>query len=192
MSEQSPQLQSWYLARGGQQLGPYASNEILRLAETGQLRPDDLLWRPGLDGWKPVHTIPGFAAPHSDAIATAGPDAAVQMEDPTEPAVGAKPTEVTATAELKPTWRRIAAVAWLILWRSLVAGFLAGFAISFFGGFILEYAGYEQLEIRAITTILGWIAGLAVLVLVVPMALKKHYGEFRLAMVPHDASHDSN
>lgn len=190
MSEQSPQLQSWYLARGGEQLGPYAGEEFLRLAESGQLRADDLVWRPGFEGWKPVHAIAGLAAASpSESPSAANPDAAVQTG---EPAVGAMPTEVTVPAELKPTWKRIAPVAWLILWRSFVGGFAAGFVISLVGGFILEYAGYEQLEIRAITTILGWIAGLAVLVLVVPMALKKHYAEFRLAMVPRDAPHDSN
>lgn len=187
MSEQAPQLQSWYLARGGQQLGPYAGAEFLRLAESGQLRADDLVWRPGFEGWKPVHAIAGLAASPSESATDTNPDAAVHSDDAAEPDVAAGSTEATLPAELEPTWKRIAPVAWLILWRSFVGAFVAGFAISFFVGFALEFAGYEQLEIRMMTTILGWIAGLAVLVLVVPMALKKHYREFRLALIPRDA-----
>jgi len=88
--------------------------------------------------------------------------------------------------ELELDWKRAGAVAWLILWRSFAAGFLVGFAISLVVGLILQLAGFTELEIRAITTTLGFIAGVAVLLIVVQMALKKHYGDFRLALIPRD------
>lgn len=63
MSEREPQQQSWYLARDGRQFGPYAGDEILRLAEAGMLRADDLIWRPGLAGWRPLHAVSGLITP---------------------------------------------------------------------------------------------------------------------------------
>jgi len=188
MSGRGPQHQSWYLSSDGKRHGPYAGAEILRLAESGQLRADDLLWKPGLDGWKPLHAVAGLAAPPSDMIdaASPSPDGAVQTGSTTQPSPGAAP-EASMPRELELDWKRAGAVAWLILWRSFVGGIVAAFAVGFVAGFILAFAGFEQLEIRAITTVLGWIAGLVVLVLVVQMALKKHYGDFRLALIPRDA-----
>lgn len=185
MPERGPEDQSWFLYRDGKQHGPYAGAEILRLAESGQLRADDLLWKPGLDGWKPLHAIAGLAAPPSgtgDAVYES-PGGAAQTGSPAGPAAADK----SVPGELEPTWKRVVAVWWLILWRSFVAGFLVGFALSLVAGLILQMAGFEQLEIRAITTILGFIAGLAVLLPVVQMALKKHYQDFRIALIPRDA-----
>lgn len=65
MSERGPQHQSWYLARDGRQLGPYAGEELLRLAEAGQLRRDDLIWRPGFAAWKPIYAVSGLLTPPS-------------------------------------------------------------------------------------------------------------------------------
>lgn len=48
---------AWYLARGDKQYGPLADRELLLLAERGGLRTDDLLWKPGFDSWKSVHSL---------------------------------------------------------------------------------------------------------------------------------------
>ena len=53
----------WHLSRGGKQYGPISGQELLRLAEVGKLRPDDLLWKPGFAEWRTVRSIPGFLAP---------------------------------------------------------------------------------------------------------------------------------
>jgi predicted lipid-binding transport protein (Tim44 family) len=89
-------------------------------------------------------------------------------------------------------WKRVIAVWWLILWRSFVGGILAGLGMGWVVGFVLGFAGIPQSQITITAAIIGWIAGVVVNLVAVQMALKKHYGEFRLAMVPHDASHDSN
>jgi uncharacterized protein DUF4339 len=59
---------SWYLARGNERYGPLGDRELLLLAERGGLRNDDLLWRPGYTGWKPVYAVCGIKA--SPSIAT--------------------------------------------------------------------------------------------------------------------------
>src|SRR5262245_50429841 len=48
---------SWYLARGDKQYGPLGNRELLLLAERGELKQDDLLWRPGLSAWKPAREL---------------------------------------------------------------------------------------------------------------------------------------
>jgi GYF domain 2 len=55
--EPERRMPAWYLARGDKQYGPLADRELLLLAERGGLRNDDLLWRPGFEAWKPVHTV---------------------------------------------------------------------------------------------------------------------------------------
>jgi uncharacterized protein DUF4339 len=48
---------SWYLARGDKQYGPLGNRELLLLAERGELKQDDLLWRPGFSSWQPAREI---------------------------------------------------------------------------------------------------------------------------------------
>ena len=54
---------SYYLARGGQRLGPYTWEDLTGFAANGQVAPDDELWGPGLDRWIPAIAIPGLLPP---------------------------------------------------------------------------------------------------------------------------------
>jgi hypothetical protein len=90
---------SWYLARGDKQYGPIGNRELLLLAERGELKQDDLLWRPGLSSWKPAREIGHLmgagaaskdrtgAAPASPRSQGAGatPPAAAASEEPAPP-----------------------------------------------------------------------------------------------------------
>ncbi len=51
---------SYFLARGGQRLGPYAWEDLTGFAANGQVAPDDELWGPGLDRWTRAIAIPGL------------------------------------------------------------------------------------------------------------------------------------
>jgi GYF domain 2 len=50
---------AWHLKRGEKIYGPVSHRELRLLAELGQLRPDDLLWRPGLGSWKSASSVSG-------------------------------------------------------------------------------------------------------------------------------------
>lgn len=63
---------SWFFAEGGVQKGPVGEEEFQRLAATGTIRPDTLVWREGMPDWKPFGSI--AAAP---AATEAGPPATV-------------------------------------------------------------------------------------------------------------------
>ena len=53
----------WYLALDGQQFGPLSEVELNKLVELGHLKADDLLWREGLDDWRPANTVLASLSP---------------------------------------------------------------------------------------------------------------------------------
>lgn len=44
----------WFYLVGAEAIGPFSELEMALRAAKGSLQPDDLLWKPGLDGWKPA------------------------------------------------------------------------------------------------------------------------------------------
>lgn len=52
----------WYYAKDGQQLGPVSAKELKSLADSGQLRGDDLVWKDGMPDWKPAGQIKGLVS----------------------------------------------------------------------------------------------------------------------------------
>jgi GYF domain 2 len=53
----------WHLLRGQEKQGCISDQELLLLAELGHLKPNDLLWRPGFDGWRAANSVPGILTP---------------------------------------------------------------------------------------------------------------------------------
>lgn len=43
----------WRFARNGEQFGPVSAAALKRMAARGELSPDDLVWRAGMEQWKP-------------------------------------------------------------------------------------------------------------------------------------------
>jgi hypothetical protein len=86
--------------------------------------------------------------------------------------------------ELEITWGRVMSVWWLVAWRSGVGAVLLGAAIGFVIGFIGALAAVPVQTITVLSTAAGAIVGLVWAIVVVRMALRKHYGDFRLALVP--------
>ena len=88
--------------------------------------------------------------------------------------------------ELEASWSRALRVWWLIMWRGslggLVFGAIAGFVLGFFGAL----AGMSLEMIQLASAILGGIIGIVWFVIVVRMALRKRYGDFRIALVPRE------
>ena len=54
---------TWYISRDGVKDGPYSDERLGELIETGHLKPDDLVWRPGLVKWMLAADIPGLLKP---------------------------------------------------------------------------------------------------------------------------------
>jgi GYF domain 2 len=69
----------WYYAKDNQQLGPIPASQLKQLATSGQLSPDDLVWKEGMAEWSPAGRVKGlFDAPAAAAapMAAATPAAA--------------------------------------------------------------------------------------------------------------------
>jgi hypothetical protein len=59
----APNLQIIYIARGKQQLGIFALDEVNRRIGLGEFLGTDLGWYPSLAGWQPLSAIPGVNVP---------------------------------------------------------------------------------------------------------------------------------
>lgn len=86
--------------------------------------------------------------------------------------------------ELSVTWQRVRSVWWLVVWRGIIGGTvlggIAGFVIGLFGAVI----GLNLETIQTLAALVGFFLGLAWLWIVVRMALRKTYRDFRIALVP--------
>jgi hypothetical protein len=67
-------MNPWFYARSGQQKGPVSFEQLVNLAHTGELDPEDLVWNASMKNWAPAQTVAGlFDAPPSPLPATATP-----------------------------------------------------------------------------------------------------------------------
>jgi hypothetical protein len=59
----------WYYARNGVRFGPVSGQQLKQLAATGELLPQDLLWKEGLPDWRPARAAKGlFPAPQAASV----------------------------------------------------------------------------------------------------------------------------
>jgi hypothetical protein len=63
-------MAQWYCNSNGQQQGPMETAQLKQLAASGQLQPDDLVWREGMAQWAAASTVKGLM-PESGEIAFA-------------------------------------------------------------------------------------------------------------------------
>ena len=86
--------------------------------------------------------------------------------------------------ELDPTWGRVMSVWWLLAWRTMVGAILLGaLAGGVFGG-VAALADWPADKIQSVSAVLVGVIGALWGIVVVSMALKKRYGDFRIALVP--------
>src|SRR5262249_1444406 len=60
----------WYYIHDGERVGPVTVGRLRRRTRRGQIRPDDLVWKPGLRNWKPAAQIVGLF-PRRDPVTPA-------------------------------------------------------------------------------------------------------------------------
>lgn len=63
----------WYYAKNNKRCGPVSAPEMKRLAQTGELRPEDLVWREGVEDWMPARKVKGLFDDEAPAAATPAP-----------------------------------------------------------------------------------------------------------------------
>ena len=87
--------------------------------------------------------------------------------------------------ELEATWSRAVRVWWLIIWRGVIGAAILGGVIGFIIGFVGALLGLPSSAIGLTASLSGGVIGIVWMIIVVRMALRKQYSEFRLALVPH-------
>lgn len=68
----------WYYTSQDKELGPVSLEELKKLADSGQLRRDDMVWQEGWEQWQPASGVedlfdPGEAAPPEPVAVQPGP-----------------------------------------------------------------------------------------------------------------------
>ena len=66
----------WYYVEAGQQAGPVTDEQLTALVETGKVRGDTLVWRQGMENWRPYGEV---RAPAPVAVAPGAPAALNQL-----------------------------------------------------------------------------------------------------------------
>ena len=51
----------WFVARDGQQTGPFDDNALRAMAASGALHPSHMVWRDGWPSWQAASSVAGFA-----------------------------------------------------------------------------------------------------------------------------------
>ena len=85
--------------------------------------------------------------------------------------------------EVELTAQRVASVWWLIAWRAMIGGWIIALILGFLIGELGAILGFAFQPVALVATVVAWLAALAWGFVVVRMALKKRYKEFRLALV---------
>jgi tetratricopeptide (TPR) repeat protein len=64
---------NWHYATGGEKHGPITAPQLKKLVMTGQLAPDDLVWRDDMTEWRKASTVKGLFPTQSTYQPTAPP-----------------------------------------------------------------------------------------------------------------------
>jgi Domain of unknown function (DUF4328)/GYF domain 2 len=74
----------WFYGRNGVQYGPFAQDEMVRMLSAGTVKPGDLVWRDGFQGWIEASTVPELSA-HIGGLGASGmgPASLDGFRDPT-------------------------------------------------------------------------------------------------------------
>lgn len=92
----------WYYAHGNEQAGPVPSAELKELAAAGELLPDDLVWREGMDQWVTARNVKGLfeaAVPKPADTPAEAVEPLGEVAEPVSPTPGTAPAVLPVPGE---------------------------------------------------------------------------------------------
>jgi hypothetical protein len=92
----------WYFADGDVQRGPITEAQLRALIGTGNLTPEDQVWKEGMEDWMPAGDVPGLFDQPGPATPPATPAPQAAAEPKSKPAKTVKALPVREAAEAKP------------------------------------------------------------------------------------------
>ena len=128
----------WYFARDGAQQGPVRLSQLQRMADAGEIGPETLIWRDGLEQWTPGSQVEELSFPvRIDPIAADRPDAsAPQAVSVTLPP---RQGDVTPNPSDPPNRTSILAI------NSLIMGCLWLFGVGSLAAIVLAVMARRQI-----------------------------------------------
>jgi uncharacterized RDD family membrane protein YckC len=136
---------SWFVERSGKREGPVDQREIGRLLIAGEIAATSLIWRKGMDGWKPILQVDEFREALQE-VPPSLPDASL---DDRGADVG-----VTLSAVPRP---------WVRFFARKVDYLLFGLFLAVAAGFLGLHPFHKNELVFAMSTVLLWIPVEAVL-----------------------------
>ena len=88
--------------------------------------------------------------------------------------------------ELEPSLPRTISVWWLIIWRGVLGAAIIGSIAGFIIGIVGAIVSVSPTTMAATGGFIGLPIGIVWMIIVVRMALRKHYRDFRLALIPRN------
>jgi len=92
----------WFFADGDVERGPVTEAQLRALIGTGNLTPEGLVWKEGMDYWTPAGEVPGLFDQPGPGTPPATPASPAAGEAKAKPAKAVKPAPAAPTAEAKP------------------------------------------------------------------------------------------
>lgn len=65
-------MKKWYYAQNGTRQGPVDADTVKKLFESGEIKPDDLVWEEGMPDWVKASTILSSSPPPIPVVAPTG------------------------------------------------------------------------------------------------------------------------
>lgn len=112
MQDASEGRRIWWYANGSQQQGPVSREELIRIAQSGGLEPDALVWREGLPEWvaaSSMRELQPAAAPETPAAPP--PVASI----PAAPVPATAPAWAQASSSAEPPWFAVSTTKLLVM-----------------------------------------------------------------------------
>jgi hypothetical protein len=153
----------WYYASGEERKGPVSSAVLKTLATSGQLGPEDLVWREGMSDWTAARLLRGLFS---------GSPSSSNIEPPSgiNTGMGSSPSQIVRQRVAKngQTWRYVQIVAWCIAAVAVVIcllGFLTSWgkaegssakvSVAAFYGFFVVAAVAAARAMQGLAELLG-------------------------------------
>jgi len=96
----------WYFADGDVQRGPITEAQLRALIGTGNLTPEDQVWKEGMEDWTPAGEVPGLFNPVTSATPPATPVLLGTSDGKTKATKAAKSTSPPAASAMEAKPRR--------------------------------------------------------------------------------------
>ena len=109
-------IRQWYYAVSGEQVGPIAEDDLVRMFQTGRLQPNTMVWTAGLKEWVEASSVEGLLP---------------QQTPPPLPDWSHTPASVTVS--YAGFWKRFAAAfidSIILTFGALIVGFTFGVAYA--------------------------------------------------------------